>query len=87
MAYLLEKEEVRASSPKDARSMTMVIFIPSSVQSCGGDHGRSSREEVCSVSERCVRKAADKDVLIRCRSHGLTLMAKLAMAGGLPFYS
>ena len=32
-------------------------------------------------------KAADKDVLVRGWSHGLILMAKLAMAGGLPLYS
>ena len=44
MAYLLEKEEVCLSSPKDARSMTMVFFSLSLVESCGGDHVISSRE-------------------------------------------
>ena len=37
--------------------------------------------------ERCALKAADKDVLVRGRSHCLILMANLAMVGGLPFYS
>ena len=37
--------------------------------------------------ERCALKAADKDALVRGRSHGLLLMANFAMAGGLPFYS
>ena len=46
----------------------------------------SREEEVCSVLERCALKAADKDVLVRGRSHGLILIANLAMAGGLPFY-
>ena len=45
-----------------------------------------SHGAVCSVSERCARTVADKDVLVRRRSHGLVLMANLAMAGGLPFY-
>ena len=65
----------------------------------GGGHGHHplflktrradspSHGEVCSVLEKCVRKAADKDVLVRGRSHGLVLMANLAMVGGLPFYS
>ena len=44
-------------------------------------------EEVCSVSERCALKVADNDVLVRGRSHGLILMANLAMADRLPFYS
>ena len=68
--------------------MAMVISFLSAGESCGGDHGRSSREEeVCWVSERCALKAADKDILVRGRSHGLILMANLAVAGGLPFYS
>ena len=33
------EEEVRPSSPKNERSMTMAIFPPSPVESCGGDHG------------------------------------------------
>ena len=41
----------------------------------------SREEEVCSVLERFVPKAADKDVLVRGRNHGLILMANLAMAG------
>jgi len=49
MAYLLEKEQVCPTSPKDARSMTMVIFTLSLVDSCAGDHDISStEEEVCS---------------------------------------
>ena len=65
--------------------MTMVILFLSSVESCGSDHGRSSREEeVYSVSDRCAPKAADKDVLVRGRSYGLVLMANLA---SLRFYS
>ena len=53
-----------------------------------GDHGRSLREEdVSSVSERGAFKDANKDVLVRSRSHGLILMANTAMPGGLPFYS
>ena len=76
------------SSPKKEREMTMVISFLSVGESCRGDHCRSSREEeVCSVSERCALEAADKDVLVRGRSHGLILMANLVMAGGLPFYS
>ena len=47
----------------------------------------SREEEVCSILKRCALKAADKDVLVRGRSHGLILMANLAIAGGLPFYS
>ena len=47
----------------------------------------SREEEVCSVLEMCALKAADEDVLVRGRSHGLVLMANLAMVGGLPFYS
>jgi len=43
MAYLQKKEEVCPSSPKNERSMTMVIFTLAPVKSCGGDHGRSSR--------------------------------------------
>ena len=43
--------------------------------------------EVCLVSERCALEAADKDVLVRGQSHGLTLMANLAMAGGLTLNS
>ena len=36
--------------------MTMVIFFLSSVESCGGDHGMSSREEeVCSSSPNKAR--------------------------------
>ena len=81
------EEEVCPSSPKKERVRTMVISFLSAGWSCGGDHGRSSREvEVCSVSERGALKAADKDVIVRGRSHGL-ILANLAMAGGLPFYS
>ena len=47
----------------------------------------SREEEVCSGLQRCALKAADEDVLVRGRSHGLVLMANLAMVGGLPFYS
>ena len=39
MADLLDKEEVCASSPKNERSMTMVIILPSSIERCGGSHG------------------------------------------------
>ena len=65
----------------------------------GGGHGHHplflktrrtdspSHGEVCSVSERCACKVANKDVLVRRRSYGLIRMANLAMAGGLPFYS
>ena len=45
MAHLLENDEVCPSSPKKERSMTMVICILSSVESCGGDHGKYSRDE------------------------------------------
>ena len=63
----------------------MVILFPSAGESCRGDHGRSSREEEgCSVSERCALEAADKDVLVGGRSHGLILMTNLA---SMPFYS
>jgi len=52
-----------------------------------GDHGRSLREEdISSISEQDALKAANKDVLVRIRSHSLILMANTAMAGGLPFY-
>jgi len=44
MADLLEEKEVCPSSPKSERSMAMVIFLPSSVESCGGDRGIPSRE-------------------------------------------
>ena len=47
----------------------------------------SIEEEVCSVLERGALEVADKDVLVRGRSHGLILMANLAMAGGPPFCS
>jgi hypothetical protein len=54
----------------------MAIFFLSSIESCEGDHGRSSREEeVCSVSERGAFEAADKDVLVGGWSHGQILMA------------
>jgi len=44
----------------------MAIFFLSSIESCEGDHGRSSREEeVYSVSELGAFEAADKDVLVR----------------------
>jgi len=33
------EEEVCPSSPKKQEVMTMVILLPSSVESCGGDHG------------------------------------------------
>ena len=39
------EEEVCPSSPKKETVETMVIFFHSSVESCGGDHGISSREE------------------------------------------
>jgi hypothetical protein len=39
------EEEVCPSSPKKERVMTMVIFFYTSVESCGGGHGISSREE------------------------------------------
>jgi hypothetical protein len=32
-------EEVCLSTPRKERSMTMVTFLLSSVESCGGDHG------------------------------------------------
>jgi len=38
-------EEGCPSSPKKEGVMAMVIFFRSSVKSCGGDHGISSREE------------------------------------------
>ena len=51
MAYLLE--EVCPSGPEKERSMTMAIFRSSSVESCGGSHGISSREdEVCPSSPK-----------------------------------
>ena len=88
MLSFFREEEVCPSSPKKERVVTMVISFLSSVEGCGGDHGRSSRdEEVCSVSVRFAPKAADMDVPVRGRSHGLIIMANLAMAGGLPFYS
>ena len=37
-------EEVRSSTPKNERVLTMATFLLSSVESCGGDHGVSSRE-------------------------------------------
>ena len=39
-----KEEGVRPSSPKMERVMTMLIFFPSSVESCGGGHGISSRQ-------------------------------------------
>ena len=45
ISYLLDKEDKCHSSSKKERSMTMVTFILSSVESCGDDHGISSREE------------------------------------------
>jgi hypothetical protein len=39
------EEEDCPSSPKKERVMTMGMFFLSSVESCGGDHGISSREE------------------------------------------
>ena len=43
------EEGVWPSYPKKERVMTMVIFFNSSIESCGGGHGISSREEeVCS---------------------------------------
>ena len=52
MADLLEKGEVCPSNPKKERSMTMVIFLPSSVESRGCGHGISSREEGVYASSR-----------------------------------
>ena len=47
------EEWVSPSSPKMEGVMTMVIFVPSSVESCGGGHGISSKEEeVCHSSPK-----------------------------------
>jgi len=37
-------EEVCPSSPKEERHMTMAIFLPASVDSCGGGNGISSKK-------------------------------------------
>ena len=48
MAYLPEKRRFAPQVLRLNGGMTMVIFLPSSVESCGGGHGTSSRaEEVC----------------------------------------
>jgi len=39
--------------------MTMVIFFHTSVESCGGDHGISSREEGVWPSSSKIRKEHD----------------------------
>ena len=45
---VIREEGVCPSSPKKARGMPMAIILPSSVESCGGGHGISSKEEeVC----------------------------------------
>ena len=49
------------SSPKKDRSMTMVIFCHSSVESCGGDTGISSREEVCPSSPKVMAYLQEKE--------------------------
>ena len=42
------EEDVCPSSPKEDEVLTMVVSLLSSVESCGGGHGISSREEeVC----------------------------------------
>ena len=45
MADLLEKRRSALPTPKQERRITMVIFLHSSVESCGGGHGISSRED------------------------------------------
>ena len=46
-------EEVCPSSPKKEEVMTMDILFHTSVESCGGGHGISSREEgVCPSSPK-----------------------------------
>ena len=45
MEDLLEKRRSALPIPKTQREMTLATFLPSSVESCGGDHGISSREE------------------------------------------
>ena len=48
-----QEEEVCPCSPKNERSMTMVIFLLSPVESCGDCHGISPRaEEVCPLSPK-----------------------------------
>ena len=39
MAYLQEKRRSAPRLPKKKRRMTMVIFFPSSAESCEGGHG------------------------------------------------
>ena len=53
MAYPLEKRRSALPALKKAKGMTMVIFLLSPVESCGGCHGVSSREgEVCPSSPK-----------------------------------
>ena len=51
MAYLLEKRRSALATPKKKRRVTIVNFVLSSVESCEGGNGISSREEeVCPSS-------------------------------------
>ena len=57
MSSSSREEEVCPSSPKKEGVMAIVIFLFSSVASCGGGHGISSRdEEVCPSSPKNERK-------------------------------
>ena len=46
------EEEVCPSGHKKEKVMTMVTFFHTSVESCGGDHGVSSREGVWPSSSK-----------------------------------
>jgi len=39
VAYLLEKKRHAFPTPKQKRKVTMVIFLPSAIESCEGGHG------------------------------------------------
>ena len=66
---LLERS-VCPSSPKKEKVMTMSIFFHSSVRSCGGDHGISSREE--GVWPSCTKKEKSMAMVtfLPCSSKG-----------------
>jgi hypothetical protein len=83
------EEEVGPSSPKNERSMTMVIFLPSSVESCGFGHGISSREEEFCPSSPKNERSMTMAVLLPSSvgscggGHGISFRD----GGGLPFYT
>ena len=61
LCHHLREKRGCPSSAKKERVMTMVIFFHTSVESCGGDNGISSREEVCPTSPKVIAYFQEKE--------------------------